>query len=256
MEGTLFADTVIPRTAAGVPDPLSGRVVFLSIGMSNTLHEFDSFIDLAKADPQRSPKVVVVNGAQGGASADRIDTPDAPYWAYVDGQLSAAGANGAQVQAVWLNEAVADPTSVFPNDARALQDSLNAIVHILKKRFPNLWLVYLSSRIYAGYASSNLNPEPYAYDSAFSVKWLIQDQINGSLSVGPTSVPWLSWGPYLWADGLRARSDGLTWACSDFMADGTHPDAQGAAKVARALLDFVHTDATARIWYEHAGLIP
>src|SRR5205814_5733577 len=100
------------------------------------------------------------------------------------------------------------------------------------------------SRIYAGYATgvSALNPEPYAYESGFAVKWLIEGQINGADSVnydparGPVQAPWLSWAPYLWADGLTPRNDGLTWVCSSFQSDGTHPSATGRDIVADSLL--------------------
>ena len=53
-------------------------------------------------------------------------------------------------------------------------------MQIAKTRFPNLKIAYLSSRIYAGYADTNLSPEPEAYQGGFAVKWLIADQINGS----------------------------------------------------------------------------
>jgi hypothetical protein len=116
-----------------------------------------------------------------------------------------------------------------------------------------LRLAYLSSRLYAGYATTPLNPEPYAYQSAFSVRWAIEDQIANAPGLrfsGPDAeAPWMAWGPYLWADGLRARADGLTWACGDLQPDGTHPSPAGRQKVARMLLDFVHTDPTAREWY-------
>ena len=51
-------------------------------------------------------------------------------------------------------------------------------MNLLKKRYPNVKIVYLSSRIYAGYATTGLNPEPHAFESAFSVRWLVQDQIQ------------------------------------------------------------------------------
>ena len=49
--------------------------------------------------------------------------------------------------------------------------------------FPNLKLVYFSSRVYAGYSNgvgTPDNPEPYAYEVGFAVKWAIGDQLNGN----------------------------------------------------------------------------
>src|SRR5882672_11101868 len=43
----------------------SGRIVLLSIGMSNTTQEFSRFVQLANADPNRNQAVRVVDGAQG-----------------------------------------------------------------------------------------------------------------------------------------------------------------------------------------------
>jgi hypothetical protein len=127
-------------------------------------------------------------------------------------------------------------------------------MQIIKAKFPNVKLCYLSSRIYAGYASSALNPEPYAYYSGWSVKSLIEDQINGdtalSYSGSNARVPWLSWGPYLWADGITPRSDGLTWLCpDDYLNDGTHPSKKGRDKVAAMLLKFFTTDETSIPWF-------
>ena len=96
-----------------------------------------------------------------------------------------------------------------------------------------------------------MNPEPYAYESGFSVRWTIEDQLSGALEYdgASPSSPWISWGPYLWADGTTPRSDGLTWSCSDFGSDGTHPSDAGRRKVAELLLSFFRSDATAREWY-------
>jgi hypothetical protein len=123
----------------------------------------------------------------------------------------------------------------------------------MKQHYPNLEQVFISSRIYAGYATSTLNPEPYAYESGFAVKHVIEAQINqmnggaidplaGNLSYGSGGAgggvaPWIAWGPYMWADGMNPRSDGLTWVPSDFAADGTHPSVpQGRQKAATLLM--------------------
>ena len=84
------------------------------------------------------------------------------------------------------------------------------------------------------------------------MKWLIEEQIKGApeLNYLDGHAPWLSWGPYLWADGMRAREDGLTWACADLVtSDGTHPSDVGQRKVAGMLVDFLKSDTTARPWF-------
>jgi len=68
-------------------------------------------------------------------------------------------------------------------------------------------------------------------------------------------VPWLAWGPYLWADGLTPRSDGLTWACADFVTDGTHPATSARNRVADFLIAFFHSDETAKLWYLKPSLL-
>lgn len=92
---------------------------------------------------------------------------------------------------------------------------------------------------------AELNSEPYAYQSGFAVKWLIRDQIRKA----PGTRPWLAWGPYLWADGMEERSDGLIWECDDLADDGTHPSESGKQKVAEMLLDFLKTAPTAKSWF-------
>ena len=106
------------------------------------------------------------------------------------------------------------------------------------------------------YAKTALNPEPYAYESGFSVKWLIEQQIKGDPALnfdpkhGAVKVPWLSWGPYLWANGSTKRTDGFSYEAGDFSAgDGTHQSPAGQEKTGRLLLQFLKTDATARPWF-------
>ncbi|MDB5307147.1 MAG: hypothetical protein JWO38_1349 [Gemmataceae bacterium] len=127
------------------------------------------------------------------------------------------------------------------------------------RRFPNLKIVYLSSRTYAGFATTYLNPEPYAYESGFSVKWLVEEQLKGDkvLNIDPAKgevqAPWLSGGPYLWANGPAKNADGLAYDEADFGGDGTHPSASGVKKVAGQLLTVFKTDATAKVWFVRRG---
>lgn len=74
-----------------------------------------------------------------------------------------------------------------------------------------------------------------------------QTATSGGMGGG---IPWIAWGPYLWADGISPSRDAVTWACSDLSAsDGTHPSTSGQRKVADMLLTFFQTDSTARAWY-------
>jgi hypothetical protein len=236
------ASRIRPRDTNGAGSP-TGRIVLLSIGMSNASLEFNGFRSLERQDAALAPQVVLVNGAEPGQDAEAIDTTSSPYWSFVDMQLARSGVTRLQVGAVWLKEAIADETEPFPADAQQLERDLDAIVSILTQRFPNLMIVYLASRTYGGYATIPLNPEPFAYESGFAVKLLVQN------AIAAPRRPWLAWGPYLWTDGLRGRSDGLVWTCDDVGSDGTHPSPSGVDKVALLLHRFFTSDPTAAPWF-------
>ena len=68
-------------------------------------------------------------------------------------------------------------------------------------------------------------------------------------------MPWMAWGPYIWADGTNPNPDGLTYACSDLQDDGTHPSRAGQEKIAQMLLAFFKSDTTTRPWFV-AGASP
>src|SRR5262249_27172484 len=181
--GIALAGKVRPLDADGKPSA-DGKIVLLAVGMSNTTQEFSAFQRLANADPEKNPQVVLVDGAQGGMTAAAIrDANDngrgTKYWTTVDQRLKAAGVTRAQVQAAWIKQADAGPTQGFPRYAQTLWAELSQIVRLMHGRFPNLKLVYLSNRTYGGYARTPLNPEPYAYESGFAVKWLIEQQLKG-----------------------------------------------------------------------------
>ena len=79
----------------------------ISIGMSNTSHEFSQFIQLAEADPHTNPSLVMIDAALNGAAATDIAVPFGEYWTYVDRQLQRREISAAQVQVAWLKTALA-----------------------------------------------------------------------------------------------------------------------------------------------------
>lgn len=258
--GLRLAEQVQPLDRSGNPSP-GGRIVLMSIGMSNTSQSSSGFRRALNADNSRNPRLVFVDGAQGGMTALAIQNPDdertgARYWNTVDERLRAEGVSREQVQVIWIKQANAGPSSGFPDYARTLEGHLAKIVQILPKRFPNVKLCYLSSRTYGGYATTGLNPEPYAFESGFSVKWLIERQLNGDpelnfdKSKGEVRAPWLSWGAYLWSNGNQPRSDGVRFEQTDFTPDdGTHQSPAGQTKVGGLLLDFFKNDSTTKPWF-------
>lgn len=287
--GINIAGNIVPRDTSGNPNP-AGKIVLMSIGMSNGTQEWCrklegasstwngancnswSFTGQARADSRvNNSNLVIANGALGSQVTNTWDQafgadPDVQtnlfrftnnYDRVRDYVLAPQGLTEAQVQAVWVKLANMGPKSSLPAssaDAYVLEERLGNALRAMKLRYPNLQQVFLMSRIYGGYATITLNPEPYAYESGFSVKWLIQAQIDemrnggtivdtraGDLNYQNGAAPWITWSPYLWANGLTPRSDGLTWSTSDFESDGTHPSDRAEQRIGQRLLYFFLT---------------
>ena len=288
---------VQPLDAAGKPAK-DGKIVLLTAGFSNTHLESEDFVRTGSGDPQKSPSVVLVDGAIGGRAAvmwaydgsdrlpkaeqERLDhemdvlhmpklhrgnrqvPEDKDTWPTLELRLKEAGVTPAQVQAVWMKhvEAGAVALGEFPAHAKALEADLADILIIAKQRLPNLRVAFFSSRTYGGWAKPTAgSPEPYAYESGFAVRGLLQRQIKGDPALnydparGEVKAPVALWGPYLWACGDRPRkTDGLVWTEQDVRSnDHMHPSEAGCRKVTEQLLRFLKTDPGARLWFLKPG---
>lgn len=268
-----------PLDAEGRPSD-SGKIGQISIGFSNPSIEWEHFKRAADADPQKSPHVVIVNGCIGGRSAvmwawdgaallpkqeqDRLDKAmdllgmpkgvrrnsglEKDTWPTLARRIQQAGLSPKQVQACWLKHVEANPKPLgeFPAHARALQADIAAILQIAQHDYPNLRVVFLSSRTFGGWSGRQSgSPEPYAYESGFGTRWVIQERMRGELR-----PPVVIWGPYLWACGNTPRKlDGLTWTLEDVRADRLHPSENGCKKITALLLNFFKTDEGARRWF-------
>jgi hypothetical protein len=259
------AARIQPLDAQGMPAK-EGRIALLSIGMSNTTQEFSTFKEIADRDPAKASNLVIVDGAQDSQAAEEWVIPDKinpeygkPVWDVAGDRLAAAGVTARQVQVLFIKQALIREGQYgeFPAHSRRLEADVVRILQGAKERFANLRIAYLTGRIYGGYATTNLNPEPYAYETGFGMRWVIQKQIQGDPELnfnparGVVRAPLVLWGPYLWADGMKPRKlDGLVWERKDLVLhDGTHPSISGRQKVARLLLQFFKTDETARPWF-------
>ena len=289
------SEKIRPLDVQGNPSA-DGKIGLITIGFSNPSIESEDFKRTADADSQKSPRVVIVNGCIGGRSAvmwawdgaeslpqseqqrldhqmDLLRMPKAnrksvvnnpkDTWPTLAQRIGAAGLSPLQVQACWLKHVEANPKPLgeFPAHARALQADITAVLQIAKQRYPNLRVVYLSSRTFGGWSGRESgSPEPYAYESGFGTRWIVQRQIAGDPALnfdaacGAVKAPLVLWGPYLWAQGNTPRSfDGLTWTQNDVREDQLHPSAAGCKKTTTLLLNFFKTNEGTSRWFLKSG---
>ena len=285
---------IVPRDASGEPSA-EGKIGFITLGFSNPSIESEDFKRTADNDAQKNPQVVIVNGCIGGRSAvmwawdgadvlpkaeqERLDqemdllgmpkgkrkssNQEKDTWPTLAQRIADAGLSAKQVQVAWLKQVEANPKPLgeFPAHARALQADITAMLNIAHQRYPNLRIVYLSSRTFGGWSGrASGSPEPYAYESGFGTRWLVQNQIKGDAQLnfdpakGEVKAPLLLWGPYLWAQGPNPRKlDGLTWTQNDVRPDQLHPNESGCRKTTTLLLNFFKTNAATSRWFVKAG---
>lgn len=234
----------------GLPSS-SGRYVLISVGAGNTSAAWCStssappcdswsLAGRAASDPAvNHGPLVIVNGAIAGADLDRWSNPSSPNYVRIrDTRLAPLGLSENQVQAIWMSvedSGAAFPLSTTAVDAAPRLQRMGATIRALKKRYPHLQLLFISSSSYRG---SIAGGEPTAYESGFVVKWSIESQINqqrgqpqnadaGDLSISSGAAPWIGWGPYYWA----------------------RESSPGAGKVGLLLLDFFKTSPYTRCWF-------
>lgn len=272
------ARAIVPRNASGTGYPGwgNGKVVLLSAGPSNASKEWCSaatatswptctswsFSGRAAADAavQRT-RLAIINGAMGGAPINQWTTTASPVYATIAARLQSRGLSERQVQAIWLKPAHNLPVLSLPDmgaDAFIVVRETAQALRAMRLRYPNLQLVFLETRTYGGYSTTDQSPEPFAYETGIAVRWLILaqivqretgviDSIAGDMLTG---VPVVTWGAYLWTDGLAGRADGLVWTPADVMGtDGMHPSTSGQSKVANLLMTFFKGSPYTRCWF-------
>ena len=278
-EGLARAKRIVPLDVNGNPSP-DGKIVFLAAGFDQTSRIFcgtpfafecqpDSFTSLALRETRvNRDHLVFLNAASHPTDAVHWATSEGPYERTKNTILAPAGVTELQVQAAWV-QLINMSSGYFqmPNaaaDSYMVKRFLAGTAMRMKARYPNLQILYISSAAYAGYATTNFIREPTAYQTGLSVRWIVTAQVEtmrlagvgpywdstvGDLNYDKNVVPWLTWGPYLWANGTEPRSDGLTWELEDFEADGSTLSERGAAKGARLLMNFLLREPSAAGWF-------
>jgi len=257
--GVAIAQSIVPLDASGNPDPVNGKIGLMSLGMSALFDTWLTFTTDFYGDPTVNRNVVLVPGAQPRAYAANFANVNDGFWNPIyQNFLPEWGITASQVQIIYFKDIDPNPKGTFPADMAKLQSEYESIAQNVHIKFPNVKIMYFGGPVYTGYSNglNNIDNEPWEYESAFAVKWAIQDQINGKVSLnwdstkGPVKAPWMSWGAYPWANGLLARSDGLTWACQDIKYDGFHPsDLYGREKETNLMMNFFKSDDTTTPWF-------
>lgn len=270
--GIARRNAVRPLDVNGYPSD-AGRYVLMSVGAGNASAAWCSrssappcaswsLTGRAVSDPSvNHGAMVIVNGAIPGGEFDLWSNPKAANYNRIrDTRLAPLGLSEKQVQVIWMSvpdSAAALPIAATPADAAPGVQRVGAAIRALKRRYPNLQLLFIASRAYRGYFPGG---EPAAYESGFVVKWTIESQIAqgrgrlpnpdaGDLSNSSGAAPWVAWGPYFWSRGPSPRADGVAWIRSDFDAGGSGLSQSGESKLSSLLLAFFKSSPYTRCWF-------
>ncbi len=257
------ASAVQPLDSKGNPSA-NGKVGLISIGPSTVFMFSEDLATKITRVPGINPKMTFINGGVPAQDLNKIHDQQAKYWVNVESRVAQAGLTNAQIQVAWVQEDdLRNTTSAFPERANMLVDEFTYLFQQLKIRYPNLQIIYLTGRHTTEYMPNDAkdkHQEPRAYYNGWAMKWLIEQQINGSneLSYKGSSpkVPLLMWGPYFWTQGSKTRDDGYEFKPDMVNEDGVHPNANGKSKVANDLLSFWQQDPISQIWFYGTGAVP
>lgn len=235
--GRTVSDMIVPLLPDGTPAERGGKIVLAGVGgMSHYKQWFQKFLELYRLEYGLTRRLTLVNLHEANFAAREIavELSDA-YWARVMEKLVKRNISPLQVQVLWMGNTVRNQSKPYPADADEIEVYMEIILNEALRRFPNTKQAFLSPVNYFGYALPGApQREPYACDEGYG----FQSLINGRVS--HHALPYVAWGPYLWADGLNPRpSDGLIWKCDDYAAkDLVHPSDSGKLKAGKMILDF------------------
>ncbi len=264
-KGIAIVKKLKPLDSLGNIDYVNGKVVVAGFGASTVGGPFNHMINLMKEYTDLNPCMKAVNAANGSDGVTAMYIGNDEYWDYIEEfKLGEKDLNPIQVQVGWLMHSSRIDSN--GSDIEGYVDSLNKrfdiALHALLYYYPNLKVVFVSGFPYGGYADPmkalyHVIKEPSSYHHNFAMKELIRRQISGDPILrykNPgAQVPYIVWGPPLWADGSNPTEyNGLTWNCETEFADdggGYHLTDVGKDKLGNILLDFFRTDTLTKGWF-------
>ena len=254
-----------PLDSLGNVNYTTGKIVVAGFGASTVGGPFNHMINLMKSYTDMNPCMKAVNAANGSDGVTAMYIGNDEYWDYIETfKLGEKDLKPIQVQVGWLMHSSRIDSN--GSDINGYTDSLikrfTVALNAMQYYYPNLKVVFISGFPYGGYADPmkalyHVIKEPSSYHHNFAVKELIRRQISGDPTLKykepGKQVPYLIWGPPLWADGKNPREyDGLTWNCEEEFAidgGGYHLTNEGKDKLATILLNFFRTDTLSESWF-------
>ena len=206
------------------------QVVVLSLGMSMMQNATNGFLTagyasgMTPAGTAVNPAFLLLNGAI-GSKQQNWESPTNTVWNRGEQVLTSAGLIPADVDVILYHNAWAGPSTLpFPDHAVNMLSSLEITMPIIRDKYPNTKMVLVANRHYA-LSPDSKHPEPYAYEEAWSWKWLIANRISCTVDCGPV-IAWLTnqWVPdwanhqeYYIEDGLHLSPGpgGGQWASAE-----------------------------------------
>ncbi len=280
--GAAIARRIVPLGSDGAPDAVNGKIVYTYTGISLTYLDWWGSQDNPKANiyaptenfnyralhlPNVNPKLSLPRAIIGQNGSYNWTESNNPFWHDMIDALAQQSITSAQVQVLWAftpGNGIGPGLegNSFPQNAKLQRDGTVRMLHVILQYFPNTKIVYLSSKHFAWstHADGRLIWEPFSHDSAWGIKWAIEQQINGNPMLnydpakGPVTSPWITWGPYFWTDAGTPRGyDKFTWTCPDdvyvLKSDFSHPSPAGIYLQAGLLLNQMTSDPSATPWF-------
>lgn len=258
--GKTIAQGIKPLDGDGNVNFGDGVVLVVGFGPSVPGHIFNKFVQHIR-DPSvtynLNPCVDALNLCIGGKDIGygTGDSTADDYWADLVTKVTDVGYTVDQVQIGWMYfnaKGLTEPPT-FPDNSVFMKDQFVKFINKSKEYFPNLKIMYVSSRHWGGYADTTLTEyyslaEPASYQNSWTVKWLIEEQINNTnpllqyKGANPKS-PYLLWGPNFWCDGnLKRAWDDKKYVCllSFDLDDGYHLSDQQDSKDALDIEDVMY----------------
>jgi len=258
--GKTIAKGIKPLDGDGNVNFGDGVVLVAGFGPSVPGHIYNKFVEHVRTPSEKydmNPCMDAINLCVGGKDIS-YPTSDSLYVAYWEGLVQNVydvGYTPQQVQIGWMYfnaKGLTEPPA-FPGKSLEMEELYIQFINKAKEYFPNLKIMYMSSRHWGGFADTTITEyyslaEPASYQNSWSVKWTVEAQINGTeprlqYKGAAPKAPYILWGPNFWCDGeLKRMWDDKKYICelSFDEDDGYHLSDQQDSKDALDILDVMY----------------